>query len=35
MKGKEQNMGFVYGVDIGGTNIKIGIVDSGGGVVME
>ncbi len=28
-------MGFVYGIDIGGTNIKLGIVDSGGGVVKE
>ncbi|MCD6379858.1 ROK family protein [bacterium] len=28
-------MGFVYGVDIGGTNIKLGIVDSDGGVVTE
>jgi len=28
-------MGFVYGIDIGGTNIKLGIVDSGGKIVKK
>lgn len=28
-------MGLVYGVDIGGTNTKLGVVDSGGGILME